>query len=66
MDDAHFFAAVGMTVYGVDTANVSVPHVGKVTLSELLKNHSYDKIYIMLGINELGYPVEKTLENTAL
>lgn len=25
MDDAHFFAAVGMTVYGVDTANVSVP-----------------------------------------
>ena len=62
MDDAHFFAAVGMTVYGVDTANVSVPHVGKVTLSELLKNHSYDKIYIMLGINELGYPVEKTLE----
>ena len=62
MGDAHFFAAVGMTVYSVDTANVSVPHVGKVTLSELLKNHSYDKIYIMLGINELGYPVEKTLE----
>ena len=62
MDDAHFFAAVGMTVYGVDTANVSVPHVGKVALSELLRSHSYDKIYIMLGINELWYPVEKTLE----
>ena len=62
MDDAHFFAEGGMTVYGVDTTNVSVPHVGKVTLSELLKNYSYDKIYIMLGINELGYPVEKTLE----
>ena len=62
MGDAHFFAAVGMTVYSVDTANVSVPHVGKVTLSELLQKHSYDKIYIMLGINELGYPIEKTLE----
>ena len=62
MDEAHFFATVGMSVYDVDTAKVSVPDVGKVTLSELLKNYQYDKIYVMLGINELGYPFEKTLE----
>ena len=62
MDEAHFFATVGMSVYDIDTAKVSVPHVGKVTLSELLKNYQYDKIYVMLGINELGYPFEKTLE----
>ena len=62
MDEAHFFATVGMSVYDVDTAKVSVPDAGKVTLSELLKNYQYDKIYVMLGINELGYPLEKTLE----
>lgn len=62
MDEAHFFATVGMSVYDVDTARVSVPDAGKVTLSELLKNYQYDRIYVMLGINELGYPLEKTLE----
>lgn len=61
LNDAHFFATVGMSVYDIDTAKVSVPDVGKVTLSELLKNYQYDKIYVMLGINELGYPFEKTL-----
>ena len=54
MDEAHFFATVGMSVYDVDTAKVSVPDVGKVTLSELLKNYQYDKLYVMLGFNELG------------
>ena len=61
MDGANFFATVGMSVYEIDAAKVSVPDVGKVTLAELLKNRQYDRIYIMLGINELGYPFEKTI-----
>lgn len=40
---------------------VSVPNVGKVTLTELLDNKDYNKIYIMLGINELGYNFENIL-----
>ena len=40
---------------------VSVPNVGKVTLTELLDNKDCNKIYIMLGINELGYNFENIL-----
>lgn len=61
MDGANFFATVGMSVYEIDAAKVSVPDVGKVTLAELLKNRQYDRIYVMLGINELGYSFEKTM-----
>ena len=62
MEGAEFFASVGMSVYEIDKAKVSVPNVGKVTLSELLENQSYDRIYVMLGINELGYPFEQLVK----
>ena len=32
------------------------------SLSELLDNQKYDKVYIMLGINEMGYNFEKIIE----
>ena len=55
IDGADFFANVGMSVYNIHDKTVSVPTVGKVTLTQLLKNKKYDKIYVMLGINEIGY-----------
>lgn len=55
IEGADFFCAEGMNVFKVCIDRISVPNVGKVTLSELLQNKSYGKIYIMLGINELGY-----------
>lgn len=58
---ADFFANVGMSVYNITDAKVSVPSVGKTTLSNLLNNKKYDKIYIMLGINEMGYEQSKTI-----
>ena len=61
LDGAHFFASVGMSVYNVWEAEVSVPTVGKVSLKELLKHGQYGKIYIMLGINELGCNRSRTL-----
>ena len=61
LDGAHFFASVGMTVYNVWETEVSVPAVGKVSLEELLKHRQYGKIYIMLGINELGCALDRTL-----
>ncbi len=55
IDDADFFSDVGMSVYNIYQKTISVPAVGKVTLHELLTHKTYHKIYIMLGINEMGY-----------
>lgn len=61
IDGADFFANVGMSVYNIYDKTISVPTVGKVTLIQLLENKKYDKIYIMLGINEIGYSFDKTV-----
>ena len=62
IDGADYFCTVGMSVYNIHKKPVSVPHVGKVTLSELLNGKKYGKIYIMLGINEVGYKFSRTVE----
>ncbi len=45
-----------MQTFNVLNKELDVPGKGKTNLENLLKNNSYKKIYIMLGINELGYP----------
>lgn len=60
IDGADFFANVGMSLYNIHKKTISVPGAGKVTLTELLDNKQFGRIYIMLGINELGYNFEKT------
>lgn len=62
IQDADFFCNVGMSVFSAQKVRVSVRSVGKVTLKELLSHKKYGKIYIMLGINELGYG-EKSILN---
>ena len=62
IDTADYFCNVGMSVYNIHKKPVSVPNVGKVTLTELLNGKKYGKIYIMLGINEVGYEVGNTVE----
>ena len=62
IDGADFFCTVGMSVYNIHKKPVSVPNVGKVTLTELLNSKKYGKIYIMLGINEVGYKFSSTVE----
>ncbi|MGM9521391.1 MAG: GDSL-type esterase/lipase family protein [Oscillospiraceae bacterium] len=62
LQNADFFADTGMSVYNIYKATVSVPSVGKVKLTELLESKEYGKIYIMLGINELGYDFEATVK----
>lgn len=61
LDDADFFCSTGMNVFGVFKERVSVPTVGKLYLNELLQNKKYGKVYIMLGINELGYNINSIL-----
>lgn len=55
ISNSDFFCTVGMSVFNIHSRAISVPDVGQVTLNQLLNNKKYDKIYIMLGINEIGY-----------
>ena len=59
--DADFFCNVGMSVYNINKKTVSVPNIGKVTFTELISNKKYSKIYIMLGVNEVGYETKTTV-----
>lgn len=61
LKNADFFCNVGMSVYSVHKAEVNIPSVGKTTLTKLLESAKYGKIYIMLGMNELGYSFNKTI-----
>lgn len=52
---ADFFSATSSSVSSIlNNAKVEIAGVGNVTLSELLDQKRYDKVYIMLGINEAG------------
>ena len=62
LDNADYFSSTGMSIYKLWKEVVSVKNVGRVSLQQLLEVKSYKKIYIMLGINELGYKTETTIE----
>lgn len=60
---AVFFASSGMSVYNVRKTNLNISGVGDTNLDGLLSQRSFKKIFVMLGINELGYPdMNKTVE----
>lgn len=58
---ASFFATTGMSVYNVQKEKIAFSNLGTVTLEELLNAKKYGKIYVMLGVNELGYPRSATV-----
>ena len=55
-----FYWARGMSVFRADSEDYRLFEVDgeKLTMMEALAKGSYDKVYIMIGVNELGYPVE--------
>ncbi|MBQ6933493.1 MAG: hypothetical protein IJN37_03795 [Clostridia bacterium] len=61
MEGVDYFADVGMNVYTVGKRVLPVDGFGEISLADLLEAKKYDKIYIMLGINEVGYAFEKTV-----
>lgn len=61
LKSATFFSTPGMSVYNIDKEKTSTPGVGKMTLDSILSHKKYGKIYVMLGINELGYNQEATV-----
>lgn len=55
-DIATFYASTGMTIYKLfDAEIVELPDQSeKITIEEALQHQSFSKIYIMVGINEMG------------
>ncbi len=51
---ADYFADVGMSLYKLDNVKAIIDEQ-EMTLDELLAAKDYGKIYLMIGINELGY-----------
>ncbi len=59
---ADIFAENGLNVFRLFKDPVPVPGRGKVTLDSMLSTKQYDKIYIMLGINEIGYDLDRVID----
>lgn len=55
LGEATVFATKGMNVYRVFKEQIEVEGYGKMKLDEVLAAKKYDKIYLMLGLNEIGY-----------
>lgn len=55
-----FYWARGMTVFRADSEDYRVFEVDgkKYNMAEILALKQYENVYIMLGVNELGYPAE--------
>ncbi len=54
-EGADYFCTTGMSVLKCLDQSVDVEGVGTVTLAQLLQQRDYGKIYISLGINDVGY-----------
>lgn len=59
---ADYFAATGMTVYRLFREETTVRKYGQTDLRSLLEDRTYGQIYVMLGLNEAGYPLDSVLE----
>ena len=55
IDDATWFCAVSLGVINYEKKDVQVEGYGTITLDALLSQKSFSKIYICMGINEIGY-----------
>ncbi len=56
--DATYFGRTSMTVFNMFSANPSETGTGSMTLTELLSTKQFTKIYVLLGVNEVGYGID--------
>lgn len=61
LGDADYFTMIGQSIFNVRDNWMYVSGVGNVSLERLLTTQTYGKVYIHLGTNECGYPVETVL-----
>lgn len=60
LKNATYYCDVGLSVYTVFDKKIAKVNGKKVTLEKALKKNKFKKIYIMLGINEIGTGTPKT------
>lgn len=63
IDGATYFATVGLSTYKIDGAISEVPDTQGQSFAQVLGKKKYGKVYIMLGINELGMDFGTTMQN---
>lgn len=61
-DNADYFATPGLSIYSIPNTEIAIHDSEKISFEKLLEQKDYGKIYLMLGMNELGYNFETTLE----
>ena len=62
LGQADYFADTGMTVYRLFREKTTVREYGETDLRSLLEDKTYGQIYVMLGLNEAGYPLDSLLD----
>ncbi len=60
---ATYYCATGFQLYKFDTANVVQTENGKVPIFQAMPYDAFTKIYIKVGLNELGFGTEENFEN---
>jgi lysophospholipase L1-like esterase len=53
-DNATYYASVGLTVYDMFDSQIAEVNGKKITVEEALQTQQFGKIYLMIGINEMG------------
>ncbi len=63
IDGATYFATTGLSTYKIDNAQSEAPDTKGQSFESVLNSKTFTKVYIMLGINELGSDFNTTIEN---
>lgn len=58
-----WLSGTGVSIYNIETQKVSDKQGGEYTVMEGLSSHQYAKVYILLGINEIGSSAESFAES---
>lgn len=53
-DNATYYASIGLTVYDMFTNPIVEEDGQSITVEEALTRHQFGKVYLMIGINEMG------------
>lgn len=60
LEEGTFYADTGMSIYNVYRGEKVEGYPRKIKLEDLLADADFDRIYVMMGINELGYHFDVT------
>lgn len=53
-DNTTYYASIGLTVYDMFDTPLVEENGGKITIEQALEEHQFKKVYLMIGINEMG------------